>query len=252
MSMDNSIVLFTQEQGNLLIRILLAHLLSDFVFQSKKMFENKKWISLQMLLHVAIVFSTTFILTQWLVGAAIIALFHYLIDSVKFSVNKNARYSGTTIFIVDQLLHFVSIILVWATYSSVLSKLKEAVFLPFNNYKLSVLFLAYLMVTTPLSYLIKNATQNIRKGRTLANDGEEAKTENGGKLIGIFERIIILTFVLLGQYEAIGFLITGKSIIRFANNKEHIESEYVLVGTMMSYAIAILIGVFANFLISMN
>jgi hypothetical protein len=57
--------------------------------------------------------------------------------------------------------------------------------------------------------------------------------------------------VLLGQYAAIGFLITGKSIIRFANNDEHLRSEYVLVGTMMSYALAIMTGAAINWLLTL-
>jgi hypothetical protein len=67
-------------------------------------------------------------------------------------------------------------------------------------------------------------------------------------LIGLFERVIILTLVLLGEYSAIGFLITGKSIIRFATQGENLRSEYVLVGTMMSYCVAIIIGVIINIL----
>ncbi len=61
-------------------------------------------------------------------------------------------------------------------------------------------------------------------------EAKENKIEHGGRRIGQFEqRIIILTFVLLQQYEAIGFLITGKSIIRFAQRDENLRSEYVLV-----------------------
>ena len=56
---------------------------------------------------------------------------------------------------------------------------------------------------------------------------------------------------LLNQYEAIGFLITGKSIIRFAQKDENLKSEYVLVGTMMSYAIAIITGVIINNLLNL-
>lgn len=76
------------------------------------------------------------------------------------------------------------------------------------------------------------------------------KIENGGRRIGQFERAIILTFVLLQQYEAIGFLITGKSIIRFAQRDENLRSEYVLVGTMMSYAFSILTGVLVRWLLN--
>jgi hypothetical protein len=54
--------------------------------------------------------------------------------------------------------------------------------------------------------------------------------------------------VLLSQYEAIGFLITGKSILRFADGQKK-ETEYVLVGTMMSYAFAIIIAVLVKILL---
>ena len=83
----------------------------------------------------------------------------------------------------------------------------------------------------------------------IKDDSQGENKENGGKSIGIYERIIILTFVLMGQYEAIGFLITGKSIIRFVNKDEHIRSEYVLLGTMMSYMFAIVIGVLIKLLL---
>ena len=51
-----------------------------------------------------------------------------------------------------------------------------------------------------------------------------------------------LTAVLLGKYEAIGFLITAKSILRFRQDTEMKQSEYVLVGTLLSYGSAILLG----------
>ncbi|MBI3883774.1 MAG: hypothetical protein HY305_06070 [Sphingobacteriales bacterium] len=124
--------------------------------------------------------------------------------------------------------------------------------LPFTNYKLSLFLLAYVWLLYPVGYFIKFATQNLSHTNTTI-EAEPVKNENiedGGKLIGQFERVIILTLVLLGQYEAIGFLITGKSIIRFADHNSNLKSEYVLVGTMMSYAIAILTGVVVNHLLT--
>ncbi len=249
--MNNSLIFFSTEQGNMLVRILLAHLTSDFIFQTKRMVNEKKWFSTQMLIHIAIVYLSTALLTGWWFGSAIIAITHYVIDGLKISIQKKNKYSEISLFISDQLVHTASIILIWAAYNSSFKPLQEAICLPISNYNFSLLLLAYLLVTTPVSYLIRHATQNIKKRKSNTSHDEEEKTENGGKLIGIFERIIILTFVLLGQYEAIGFLITGKSIIRFANNKEHIESEYVLVGTMMSYAISIVIGVCVNWFIKL-
>ena len=89
-------------------------------------------------------------------------------------------------------------------------------------------------------------TKNISNEYSKETKKEQDQIANNGLRIGIFERIIILTFVILGQYEAIGFLITGKSLLRFASKDESLKSEYVLLGTMMSYAITIIIGVLAR------
>ena len=44
-----------------------------------------------------------------------------------------------------------------------------------------------------------------------------------------------------GQYEAIGLLVAAKSILRFKDT-DTAKTEYVLAGTFLSFAIAILCG----------
>ena len=146
------------------------------------------------------------------------------------------------------------IVAAWTLYCDIGLKLREAIELPFLNYKISLIILAYVVVMYPTGYIIKYLTATIAP--TKLNNSEKEKSDSteildGGKLIGQFERLIILTFVLINQYEAIGFLITGKSIIRFAEKDRNLRSEYVLVGTMMSYAIAIITGVIINTLINL-
>ena len=68
------------------------------------------------------------------------------------------------------------------------------------------------------------------------------------KWIGILERLIIYTFIWKGAYEATSFIIAGKSILRFQSANEHKTSEYVLVGTLLSAALAILTGVAAQWI----
>ena len=80
------------------------------------------------------------------------------------------------------------------------------------------------------------------------NEGAEPSLPNAGKWIGILERVLVLTFVLTAQFQAIGFLIAAKSILRISVKSEahaRLLSEYVLVGTFISFAIAILIGLSA-------
>ncbi len=38
-------------------------------------------------------------------------------------------------------------------------------------------------------------------------------TLSTGKFIGIFERLMVITFVLVNQYSAVGFLIATKSLL---------------------------------------
>ena len=57
------------------------------------------------------------------------------------------------------------------------------------------------------------------------------------------ERLIILLFVIIGQYEAIGLLVAAKSILRFKEMNEPEQSEYVLVGTLISILLALGVGI---------
>ena len=71
----------------------------------------------------------------------------------------------------------------------------------------------------------------------------ETKTADfrAGALIGDLERWLILAFVLMHHYEALGLLIAAKSIIRFGDAQTK-ESEYVLAGTLLSISIAVFSG----------
>ena len=57
---------------------------------------------------------------------------------------------------------------------------------------------------------------------------------------------LIVLFVVLSQYEAIGFLIAAKSILRFSEaTSGSVKSEYVLTGTLLSLTIALCLGLVA-------
>ena len=64
----------------------------------------------------------------------------------------------------------------------------------------------------------------------------------------ILSIFLILTFMLVGCMEGIGFLLAAKSVFRFGEltkAKEVKITEYVLIGTLSSFTIAILIGAVA-------
>ena len=53
------------------------------------------------------------------------------------------------------------------------------------------------------------------------------------------------SFILGGHLEAIGFLVAAKSVFRFGEIKDpqnREEAEYILIGTLLSFVIAITVG----------
>jgi len=59
------------------------------------------------------------------------------------------------------------------------------------------------------------------------------------------ERFMTLALILSTQFAAVGLIIAAKSILRFNNQQ---KNEYILVGTLLSFGFAILIGVIINLL----
>jgi len=89
----------------------------------------------------------------------------------------------------------------------------------------------------------------------------EDSLKDAGRWIGMLERILIITFIFINQYIGIGFLIAAKSLLRLIDKPENAfgtskpfssrkHTEYVLIGTFLSFAIAILTGLVINWLLS--
>lgn len=237
---------FTQSEMLVLIKLLIAHILGDFVFQSSVWVISKKEKgakSSAFYKHLVIIGTLTFLAVgQWDGVAVGVTLFiivsHGLIDLWKIKFDKDG---STGYFLADQFLHVLVLIGSWLLLIHGWHKVIGVVNYIWNSFPVLVVLLGYLFCIVPSSYIIKFAT------RQMITQDHVSNVVRGGRLIGIFERLIIFTFVLFGQYEAIGFLITGKSILRFADGQKK-ETEYVLVGTMMSYTLAILAGVLVNLL----
>lgn len=76
--------------------------------------------------------------------------------------------------------------------------------------------------------------------------------KNGGYWIGVGERTLIYLFILSGVPEAIGFLVAAKSIFRFGEIKDLQQrklAEYILIGTLMSFTAASVVGIATQFVI---
>ncbi len=80
-----------------------------------------------------------------------------------------------------------------------------------------------------------------------ANVGIDAGEFNRGRVIGLLERVLIYSFVLGGQFGAIGFTLAAKGFTRFKEMENRGFAEYVLIGTLLSSMIAMAIGSWVKF-----
>lgn len=81
--------------------------------------------------------------------------------------------------------------------------------------------------------------------KTAIQSYREKGLADGGKVIGWLERFLVLSFLLGGDYAAIGLVLAAKAILRYndiKNAQDQKIAEYVLIGTMLSLSWAVLVG----------
>lgn len=223
---------------------ICAHLLADFVFQPQKMSDKKsrKVFSTYHLWHFLIVGVFSYLLAFdfgfWPV-AMLIALFHLITDMLKSWLSL--KFKGKNYFFADQLIHIIVILLITYSYCSIVDVNQ---YIEFSTKTIAV-FTGIIFCTKPSNIIVKYLfiAFNIKTPDEDRNKTEEMSLPNAGKLIGIVERLIALALVILGQYEALGLIIAAKSILRFNATQ---KSEYVLVGTLLSFGIAVFCGILIN------
>lgn len=221
-----------------LIKLILSHLLTDFILQPNKWIEKRKekhFASFHLYMHgmVTAILAWIFIGWQYWGVALIILITHILIDGWKSYREENLLY-----FIIDQLLHFTIIVSCWLylffNWTDVSLKWHEIS----TNAALWTTATGIIFLTMPAGILIGKMTRHWRE-----NIAGAESLENAGKWIGIAERIIIVIFVINNQYSAIGLLVAAKGIIRFnEKNRPEIKTEYLVIGTLLSIVTAIIIG----------
>jgi hypothetical protein len=224
----------------LLILQIMSHLLSDFTFQSEKWakYKNEKGFKSEYLKwHVLIVFVVSWVLSfqlKFIFVSAAIAVFHLVLDGLKAAIFNHSKIKKYAFFI-DQTLHII-ILVVFVLIFIHLSIICPYVHLPFNKHWLLIIT-GYLFITKPANIFIKEVFLSYE-----INIGNVEVIPNAGMLIGISERILVLTLILYGQFEAVGFIIAAKSILRFKDT-DTARTEYVLIGSLLSFGIAILTGI---------
>lgn len=231
----------------LILLQFIAHLIGDYSFQTDKKAEDKNKLGFKskfLKWHILILFGLSWFLSfqvNFIYAATLIALSHWFVDGMKKHLNNHYKLNKYAFFI-DQTIHLFFILLIVLLFDNYFE------INPVISISIHVKYLAiiagYLICTKPANIFIK---EMFRAFEIKVNNNENDDLPNAGKLIGIIERFLVLTFILLNQFEAVGFLIAAKSILRFKDDNT-IKTEYVLIGTMLSFGIAIAVGIIPNLL----
>lgn len=221
-----------------LAKLVLAHLLTDFIFQPTKWVvsrNTKHFLSSHLYWHGIVTAFVALLLlgiNYWLV-VFIVSVTHTLIDGWKSYRVDTAKY-----FLIDQALHLLVILACWYFTFQQNIHLKNAWNI-INTKNAWIIATAFVFVSQPAAILIGQIT---KRWRVQIQDGDSLG--NAGKWIGVIERIIILTLVLHHQYASVGLLLTAKSLLRFNEpNRQEVKTEYLLIGTLISFGLAALTGI---------
>lgn len=237
---------------SLLFGLILAHLVGDFVLQPGNWVEERyrlkqrsRKLAQHALLHGLLAAGVLVIATldvsttrgplAILLASLVLTAGHWLIDVAKAHIDpQRLRW-----FLLDQVVHLLVIVALWLSWIGSWQPLAIATSWLMTPQMLG-LATAYLLVTRPLSIAIALVMR--RWNHQLEETGTLA---DAGARIGMLERFLVLTLVLLDQLIAVGFLLAAKSVLRFGDLREAQDrklTEYVLLGTLLSVSATLILG----------
>lgn len=225
----------------LFTKLFLAHLIGDFLLQPNTWVlhkEERKAASKYLYFHVLIHFAVTLFLlwdfSYWKI-ALVILVSHYAIDLLKLYVAP--LFDNKSIpFFIDQALHII--VLYCCAYFGNLWEHTQQIYETLDWQ----LVTAIVFVSFPVAIIMSKLLEKM----SVQLEMDHKSLPNAGKYIGIIERLFVLIFIILDHWEAIGLLITAKSVFRFNDLKESNSrklTEYILIGTLLSFGFAILTGI---------
>jgi len=227
---------------NILLHLLIIHSVISLIFGFKNLTNHVKkkkiksgWLHLSGAIYALSIYLISLSWSDlWILPLAFIA--HFLAYIITIPTRRNLLN-----FLLSQLLLIFTLVAIWLLLTNnYLSLILSIVVILWNSKRVLLVILGFIILIWPSGYIIGLATEPFRK------QIKEAKgLEKAGLWIGILERTLIYIFVLSGNVMAIAFLITAKTIFRFGEIKDHSrrkEAEYILIGTLFSFSLALLVA----------
>ncbi len=245
--------------------LLCVHLLGDFYFQTQRMADRKRekfpWTICHSFAYAVCSLLLFFLLLPGMKLRYMLAfvLAHAFIDIVKYAACRflsgkrlftDSAPNSRNVFLLDQAAHLLTIlgIAFWMRTADCAELYRAGAGVFFDAFGLSETELlgwaaALLFIHKPANILIANILSGYKPDRKDDPDGGKTVREdrNAGRMIGTLERIIMVIFISIGQYSAVGLVLTAKSIARYDRiSKDQAFAEYYLLGTLLSTICAVI------------
>jgi hypothetical protein len=250
-----------------ILTLYLAHLLTDFVFQTSHLVQQKKnRQALGYFKHGAIHYLCALLAAACFLPGMIsslrfqlvviaLTLVHLLIDLCKIQFAKSRPAAdGALAFVLDQVVHFFTVVLAacWIEQTPLAGIARSSLHvLREQSNRILLLLIVYVAVIFACGYLIRFLTKPLMRHiglgapQTPGSPPREtpAQLSNAGMYIGWLERFLVLTALLLHSPATVGLIIAAKSIARYPQFHREQFAEYFLIGTLLSICTAFVGGV---------
>lgn len=225
----------------LAIKLILAHIIGDFILQPKHWADDKmenksksKFLYYHVFVHAMLLLVAFQLDFKYWLGFVFIVVTHLIIDLIKIS--SQTKKNNRTLFFLDQVAHILVIVLIVLFYEGNLIEFSKIF-----TAKAQLFLIAIFSVTKVVSVFI----DVIISKWEIKNETGEKSLKGAGKYIGMLERLLIFFFIVVGHWEGVGFLLAAKSIFRFGDLTKADDrklTEYILIGTLLSFGFAMLIA----------
>ena len=247
--------------GVVFATLLAGHVIADFIVQSdceaKKKGADRRVLAIHCGKYACVSLVTACVLlcvgasaTTAALACGLLAASHAMIDA--FARPWLSRRIGEEIGVLfaDQILHLACIFFA----ACMVDMFSDVLILSESYEEVLVWGLSLLLSTLPSGIAVRALLNDVRgeKGRRHFDECcDEGELLGSGCVIGLLERGITCVLTLLGQFDAIAFILAAKSIARYERLKEKTFAEEYLVGTLMSIACGIACPLFSRWVVGL-
>jgi hypothetical protein len=250
---------------------VLAHTVADFIFQTDRTIDKKLALRPSGFFgHWSAVFFTLLVLLlpygliNIFTYCLIVATIHIFLDLFKVFIEKRTgAIASLSLFLVDQFLHVLVIILLVPHFYFRATESFEGLVRRLTSYtgidlaglpvgRIVFTSIIYLSVVFGGAVFIRKLFDLIYRSEPdyltrIVGSNTSLNNVRTGKVIGIFERLLVLTIYLTGNVASISIVVAAKSLARFKHFDNKDFAEYYLIGTLASVMLAITGGIILSF-----